>query len=123
MVLQMSSPTQEKHPSSTTVCPLHSISCTRFGGLASHVSVEYWFFLLLLFYYDDLRLSFVFFFSNLKQSFALEKHGGKKCYMIGARGLSIIWGDAHYWTWKPLPDESRFVLSLSLSLFTDVFTR
>ena len=65
----------------------------------------------------------LFFFSNLKQSFALEKHGGKKCYMIGARGLSIIWGDAHYWTWKPLPDESRFVLSLSLSLFTDVFTR
>ena len=68
----------------------------------------------------------LFFFKNLKQSFALEKHGGKKCYMIGARGLSITWGDTpDYWTWKPLPDQSRFVLSLSLSLshFTDVFTR
>jgi hypothetical protein len=59
----------------------------------------------------------LFFFLNLKQSFALEKHGGKKCYMIGARGLSIIWGDTpNYWTWKPLPDKSRFALSLSLSL-------
>jgi hypothetical protein len=37
--------------------------------------------------------------------------------MIGARGLSITWGDTpDYWTWKPLPDQSRFVLSLSLSL-------
>ncbi|KAB5573149.1 hypothetical protein DKX38_000343 [Salix brachista] len=42
-------------------------------------------------------------------SFALEKHGGKKCYMIGARALYIIWGDVpSYWTWKSLPDESRF---------------
>ncbi|KAG6791280.1 hypothetical protein POTOM_000395 [Populus tomentosa] len=47
--------------------------------------------------------------NNGIRSFALEKHGGKKCYMIGARGLSIIWGDTpSYWTWKPLPDESRF---------------
>ncbi|KAG6787904.1 hypothetical protein POTOM_003951 [Populus tomentosa] len=47
--------------------------------------------------------------NNGIMSFALEKHGGKKCYMIGARGLSIIWGHTpSYWTWKPLPDESRF---------------
>ncbi|CAN0875533.1 F-box protein PP2-B10 [Linum grandiflorum] len=41
-------------------------------------------------------------------SFALEKQSGKKCYMIGARGLAIIWGDnPNYWTWRPLPF-SRF---------------
>ncbi|KAF8388381.1 hypothetical protein HHK36_027047 [Tetracentron sinense] len=27
-------------------------------------------------------------------SFALDKRSGKKCYMVGARQLSIIWGDA-----------------------------
>ncbi|KAL9406986.1 hypothetical protein Peur_003958 [Populus x canadensis] len=48
--------------------------------------------------------------NNGIMSFALEKHGGKKCYMIGARGLSIIWGDTpSYWTWKPLPDESSHI--------------
>nr|DAD23888.1 TPA_asm: hypothetical protein HUJ06_025351 [Nelumbo nucifera] len=31
-------------------------------------------------------------------SFALDKWTGKKCYMIGARKLSIAWGDdPHYW--------------------------
>ncbi|ONI26097.1 hypothetical protein PRUPE_1G003600 [Prunus persica] len=33
---------------------------------------------------------------------------GKKCYMVGARGLSVIWGDTPgYWRWISLP-ESRF---------------
>ncbi|XP_042501121.1 F-box protein PP2-B10-like [Macadamia integrifolia] len=42
------------------------------------------------------------------KSFALDKCSGKKCYMIGARELSIVWGDTpSYWKWQPLP-ESRF---------------
>ncbi|KAK3415914.1 hypothetical protein EUGRSUZ_H01357 [Eucalyptus grandis] len=28
-----------------------------------------------------------------RKSFALEKWSGKKCYMVGARDLSIVWGD------------------------------
>ncbi|CAL1402809.1 unnamed protein product [Linum trigynum] len=46
--------------------------------------------------------------SNQNMSFALERQSGKKCYMVGARGLAIIWGDTPtYWTWTNLP-ESRF---------------
>ncbi|XP_030529587.1 F-box protein PP2-B11-like isoform X4 [Rhodamnia argentea] len=42
------------------------------------------------------------------KSFALEKWSGKKCYMIGARGLSIVWGDTPcYWRWSSL-HVSRF---------------
>ncbi|XP_023528482.1 putative F-box protein PP2-B12 [Cucurbita pepo subsp. pepo] len=41
-------------------------------------------------------------------SFALEKESGKKCYMIGARDLEIIWGNStQYWTWNSNPI-SRF---------------
>ncbi|KAJ4943994.1 hypothetical protein NE237_014262 [Protea cynaroides] len=41
-------------------------------------------------------------------TFALEKCSGKKCYMIGAKELSITWGDnPNYWSWPSLP-ESRF---------------
>ncbi|WRX20322.1 F-box domain - like 10 [Theobroma cacao] len=41
-------------------------------------------------------------------SFRLEKENGKKCYMLGARALSIQWADSpDYWSWIPLP-ESRF---------------
>ncbi|KAJ4968494.1 hypothetical protein NE237_015195 [Protea cynaroides] len=42
------------------------------------------------------------------KTFALEKCSGKKCYMIGAKELSIAWGNkpAH-WIWTPSP-ESRF---------------
>ncbi|XP_022146912.1 F-box protein At2g02240-like [Momordica charantia] len=41
-------------------------------------------------------------------SFVLEKESGRRCYMIGARDLDIIWGNStEYWTWKSLP-ESRF---------------
>ncbi|XP_054816864.1 F-box protein At2g02240-like [Prosopis cineraria] len=40
--------------------------------------------------------------------FFLEKESGKKCYMIGASGLHIIWGDTpRYRSWIPIP-ESRF---------------
>ncbi|CAA0815578.1 F-box protein [Striga hermonthica] len=43
-----------------------------------------------------------------RKSFSLEKSSGKKCYMIAARDLIIIWGDTpRYWRWIPLP-ESRF---------------
>ncbi|KAK5804792.1 hypothetical protein PVK06_032443 [Gossypium arboreum] len=45
---------------------------------------------------------------NGTMSFQLKKESGKKCYMLGARALSSIWGDTpSYWTWKSLP-ESRF---------------
>ncbi|PON76584.1 Phloem protein [Parasponia andersonii] len=43
-----------------------------------------------------------------KKSFSLEKATGKKCYMLSARTLSIVWGDTPtYWRWIPLP-EARF---------------
>ncbi|XP_048492787.1 putative F-box protein PP2-B12 isoform X2 [Beta vulgaris subsp. vulgaris] len=41
-------------------------------------------------------------------SFSLEKSTGKKCYTIGARNLSISWGDTPtYWQWNSMP-KSRF---------------
>ncbi|XP_022134922.1 F-box protein PP2-B10-like isoform X2 [Momordica charantia] len=43
-----------------------------------------------------------------KLSFSLDKWSGKKCIMLGARDLSIVWGDTSvYWTWESHP-ESRF---------------
>ncbi|KAK3414761.1 hypothetical protein EUGRSUZ_H00080 [Eucalyptus grandis] len=40
--------------------------------------------------------------------FSLDKKSGKKCFMIGARGLGIIWGDdQRYWRWIAEPN-SRF---------------
>nr|AFK39520.1 unknown [Lotus japonicus] len=43
-----------------------------------------------------------------KKSFQLDRKSGKKCYMLCARALSIIWGDdERYWQWINLP-ESRF---------------
>ncbi|KAI5347592.1 hypothetical protein L3X38_000479 [Prunus dulcis] len=45
---------------------------------------------------------------NGNMSMALEKQSGKKCYMVGARELTVIWGDTPpYWQWISLP-ESRF---------------
>ncbi|KAJ8558462.1 hypothetical protein K7X08_005228 [Anisodus acutangulus] len=42
------------------------------------------------------------------KSFSLEKWSGKKCYMLAARSLQIVWGDtSRYWRWISLP-ESRF---------------
>ncbi|GJW72455.1 F-box protein PP2-B10-like protein [Tanacetum coccineum] len=42
------------------------------------------------------------------KSFSLDKPTGKKCYMLAARDLSIVWGDTpRYWRWISLP-ESRF---------------
>ncbi|XP_017974384.1 PREDICTED: F-box protein PP2-B10 isoform X1 [Theobroma cacao] len=47
-------------------------------------------------------------FDDGTTSFRLEKENGKKCYMLGARALSIQWADSpDYWSWIPLP-ESRF---------------
>lgn len=41
-------------------------------------------------------------------SFKLDKWSGKKCYMLGARELSITCqDDTSYWEWQPIP-ESRF---------------
>ncbi|WCJ44647.1 F-box family protein [Euphorbia peplus] len=44
-----------------------------------------------------------------KTSFWLDKRSGRKCYMISARGLSIIWGDTpQYWRWIQSDANSRF---------------
>ncbi|GLT37325.1 hypothetical protein SLA2020_116500 [Shorea laevis] len=43
-----------------------------------------------------------------KKSFSLHKRSGKKCYMLAARDLGIMWGDTPlYWGWNYLQD-SRF---------------
>ncbi|GAY44576.1 hypothetical protein CUMW_082960 [Citrus unshiu] len=43
-----------------------------------------------------------------KKSFSLDKRSGKKCYMISARDLLIVWGDTPtYWRWTSVP-EARF---------------
>ncbi|KAL5834465.1 hypothetical protein ACOSQ4_013962 [Xanthoceras sorbifolium] len=43
-----------------------------------------------------------------KLSFWLDKPSGKKCYMISARELKIVWSDTPaYWGWISLP-EARF---------------
>ncbi|KAA0058305.1 F-box protein PP2-B10-like isoform X1 [Cucumis melo var. makuwa] len=45
---------------------------------------------------------------NAKKSLSLDKQSGKKCLMLGARDLSIVWDDTSvYWTWESHP-ESRF---------------
>ncbi|TKY61312.1 F-box protein PP2-B1 [Spatholobus suberectus] len=39
-----------------------------------------------------------------KKSFALDKLNGKKCYMLSARSLFIVWGDTpRYWRWTSVP--------------------
>lgn len=44
----------------------------------------------------------------MDQSFSLEKESGRKCYVVGAKGLTIIWGDVPaYWDWISVP-ESRY---------------
>ncbi|XP_027118994.2 putative F-box protein PP2-B12 [Coffea arabica] len=41
-------------------------------------------------------------------SFWLSRSTGKKCYMLCARKLAIVWADVpRYWKWTPFP-ESRF---------------
>ncbi|PPD75634.1 hypothetical protein GOBAR_DD27445 [Gossypium barbadense] len=46
--------------------------------------------------------------ANRDESFQLEKKSGKKCYMMGARALSIIpEGTPAHWIWTSL-QESRF---------------
>ncbi|KAJ8753025.1 hypothetical protein K2173_008812 [Erythroxylum novogranatense] len=43
-----------------------------------------------------------------KLSFSLDKSTGKKCYMLSARNLVIVWGDTPwYWKWTSEP-ECRF---------------
>ncbi|XP_057778215.1 putative F-box protein PP2-B12 [Salvia miltiorrhiza] len=44
-----------------------------------------------------------------RKSFQLEKLSGKKCYMLSARDLYIVWGDTpQYWRFISIP-ESRFL--------------
>uniref|UniRef100_A0A0A0L9G5 F-box domain-containing protein n=1 Tax=Cucumis sativus TaxID=3659 RepID=A0A0A0L9G5_CUCSA len=56
-----------------------------------------------------LRLSdHLLFIGSGNSGFVLEKGSGKKCYMIGARDLEIVWGSSPaYWTWQSIPT-SRF---------------
>ncbi|XVF56476.1 hypothetical protein PTKIN_Ptkin06aG0124100 [Pterospermum kingtungense] len=43
-----------------------------------------------------------------RKSFSLERGSGKKCYMLSARDLFIVWSDTPtYWRWVSTP-ESRF---------------
>ncbi|XVF30375.1 hypothetical protein REPUB_Repub16aG0052000 [Reevesia pubescens] len=43
-----------------------------------------------------------------RKSFSLERESGKKCYMLSARDLFIVWSDTPtYWRWVSIP-ESRF---------------
>ncbi|KAF3457651.1 hypothetical protein FNV43_RR02309 [Rhamnella rubrinervis] len=42
------------------------------------------------------------------RSFAIDKRSGKKCYMSGARRLSIARGNAPYWQWIQKWRQSRF---------------
>ncbi|XP_022718505.1 F-box protein PP2-B10-like [Durio zibethinus] len=43
-----------------------------------------------------------------RKSFSLERGSGKKCYMLSARDLFIVWSDTPtYWRWVSIP-ESRF---------------
>ncbi|KAI3826643.1 hypothetical protein L1987_00693 [Smallanthus sonchifolius] len=40
-------------------------------------------------------------------SFSLNKQNGKKCFMLGAKALSIAWSTSVFWRWTSSP-ESRF---------------
>ncbi|XP_022743439.1 putative F-box protein PP2-B12 [Durio zibethinus] len=43
-----------------------------------------------------------------RKSFSLDRGSGKKCYMLSARDLYIVWSDTPtYWRWVSIP-ESRF---------------
>lgn len=57
-----------------------------------------------------------------EKSFWLDKESGKKCYMIAARELTIIWSETpSYWTWISLP-HSRFteVANLNIVCWFDI---
>ncbi|XAR48351.1 hypothetical protein NMG60_11031154 [Bertholletia excelsa] len=41
-------------------------------------------------------------------SFSIEKLSGRRCFMLAARSLSIVWADTpRYWRWISLPTSSR----------------
>ncbi|KAL1813118.1 hypothetical protein ACET3Z_023183 [Daucus carota] len=47
-------------------------------------------------------------------SFSLDKRTGKKCFMMGARALTIVWGDTpRYWRWRS-DSGSRFGKAIEL---------
>ncbi|XP_041003510.1 putative F-box protein PP2-B12 [Juglans microcarpa x Juglans regia] len=55
---------------------------------------------------------------NGNRTFAINKWSGKKCYMLGARELSISWGDTeYYWQWISSADQSP---DLPKSRFSEV---
>ncbi|XP_048333007.2 F-box protein PP2-B10 isoform X1 [Ziziphus jujuba] len=61
--------------------------------------------------------------SDKNMSFKIEKESGKKCYMFGARRLSIIWGDTPvYWRWTAIAAGSRFseVAELKIVCWLDI---
>ncbi|KAH9670764.1 F-box protein [Citrus sinensis] len=53
-----------------------------------------------------------------KKSFSLDKQSGKKCYMISARDLLIIWSSTSaYWRWISIPEASFFSFTHCFYLF------
>jgi hypothetical protein len=64
---------------------------------------------------------------TIEQSFAIDKLSGKKCYMLGARELSITRGDSsEYWKWipsaeLPISAQSRSLSSLYHSVLFTIF--
>lgn len=73
--------------------------------------------LYLTFIYTYYKYPYILLLCMFIQSFAIDKRSGKKCYMIGARRLSITWGDTQtYWQWIPKWRRSRYVKSLSPNL-------
>jgi hypothetical protein len=52
----------------------------------------------------------------IEQSFSIDKSSGKKCYMLGARQLFVIWGDnTLYWNWVSSAESPVLAQSRSLS--------
>lgn len=46
----------------------------------------------------------------------MEKKSGKKCWMLSARKLEIVWVDSpEYWLWISIPD-SRFNTFISMNI-------
>lgn len=55
------------------------------------------------------------------QSFQLEKRNGKKCFMLSARDLNIIWGGtSQYWKWTNLPQSRLASVYFSFSFTVSV---
>ncbi|XP_062084251.1 F-box protein PP2-B3-like [Humulus lupulus] len=59
-----------------------------------------------------------------RMSFSLEKETGKKCFMVSARELCIVWGGTHqyHWKWISLPDARYKDVYITSLLFFDLLS-